>query len=152
MNKTGKYVSIFMWVLILITSILAISFVANISGNEADPAMNSWLSTNLVWSYILLALSVVLLVGFAVYQMATNFEAAKKGLISLLFMGSVFLISYILASDKLPTFLGSQKFIDSGIISPSIMKWIDTGLIGTYIVLGLSIVSIVYASVSRLFK
>lgn len=152
MNKTGKYVSIFMWVLILITSILAISFIANISGNEADPAMNSWLSTNLVWSYILLALSVVLLVGFAIYHMATNFDAAKKGIISLLFMGSVFLISYIIASDELPNFLGAQKFIDSGTISPSIMKWIDTGLIGTYIVLGLSIVSIIYASVSRLFK
>jgi len=51
MNKTGKYVSIFMWVLIAITAILAISFIANISDNKADPAMNSWLSTNLVWSY-----------------------------------------------------------------------------------------------------
>jgi hypothetical protein len=152
MNKTGKYVSIFMWVLIVITAILAISFIANISDNELDPAMNSWLSTNLVWTYIMLALSVILLVAFAVYQMATNFEAAKKGLISLLFMGSVFLISYVIASDELPTFLGAQKFIDSGTISPSIMKWIDTGLIGTYIVLGLSIVSIIYASVSRIFK
>lgn len=152
MNKTGKYVSIFMWVLIVITAILAISFIANISDNEADPGMNSWLSTNLVWAYILLALSVVLLVGFAIYHMATNFEAAKKGLFSLLFMGSVFLISYIIASDKLPNFLGAQKFIDSGVITPTVMKWIDTGLIGTYIVLGISIASIVYASISRLLK
>ena len=152
MNKTGKYVSIFMWVLIAITAILAISFIANISDNKADPAMNSWLSTNLVWSYILLTLSLVLLVGFAVYQMATNFEAAKKGMVSLAFMGSVFLISYIIASDELPNFLGAQKFIDSEVITPSVMKWIDTGLIGTYIILGISIGSIVYASVSRLFK
>jgi len=152
MNKTGKYVSIFMWVLIAITSILAISFVANISDNDADPAMNSWLNTNLVWTYILLIFSVVILVGFAIYQMATNFEAAKKGLMSMAFMGIVLLVAYMLASDAMPTFLGAQKFIDDGTVTPKVMKWVDTGLIGTYIVLGISVASIIYAAVSRLFK
>lgn len=152
MNKTGKYVSIFMWVIIVITAILAISLVANLSDNDLDPAMNSWVSTNLTWTYILMIFSVIILVGFAVYQMATNFEAAKKGLVSLGFMGVVVLIAYVMASDAMPTFLGAQKFIDDGTIYPSKMKWIDTGLIGTYIVLGISVASIIYASVSRLFK
>ncbi len=152
MNKTGKYVSIFMWVLIVITAILAISFIANISDNEADPAMNSWLSTNLVWTYIMLALSIFLLVAFAAYQMVTNFKEAKNGLMSMLLGVGVFVVAYIMASDAMPTFLGAQKFIDDETITPSVMKWIDTGLIGTYIVLGASIVSIIYASVSRLFK
>jgi len=141
-----------MWVLIAITSILAISFVANISDNDADPAMNSWLNTNLVWTYILLIFSVVILVGFAIYQMATNFEAAKKGLMSMAFMGIVLLVAYMLASDAMPTFLGAQKFIDDGTVTPKVMKWVDTGLIGTYIVLGISVASIIYAAVSRLFK
>jgi hypothetical protein len=152
MSKTGKYVAYFMWGLILITALLALAFVSNISDNELDPNMNSWLSKNLVWCYILLALSIVLLLGFAVYQMATNFEEAKKGLLSVLFMGGVFLVSYVLASNEMPNFLGAQKFIDDGTITPTVMKWIDTGLIGAYIVLGISVVSIVYASVSRLFK
>ncbi len=152
MNKTGKYVSIFMWVLIVITAILAISLIANLSDNEADPAMNSWLSTNLVWTYIMLALSIFLLVAFAVYQMVTNFKEAKNGLMSMLLGVGVFVVAYIMASDAMPTFLGAQKFIDDETITPSVMKWIDTGLIGTYIVLGASIVSIIYASVSRLFK
>lgn len=152
MNKTGKYVSIFMWALIVITAILAISLVANLSDNELDPAMNSWVSTNLTWTYILMIFSAIILVGFAVYQMATDFEAAKKGLMSVAFMGVVVLIAYIMASDAMPTFLGVQKFIDDGTITPKVMKWVDTGLIGTYIVLGISVVSIIYASVSRLFK
>ncbi len=152
MSKVGKYVSIFMWAIILITAILAISFIANISDNEADPAMNSWLSTNLVWAYILLAISIIILIGFAIYQMVTDFSAAKKGFMALGLIGAVILISYLLASNKMPTFLGAQKFIDDGTITPTIMKWIDTGLIATYIVLGTSIVSMIYASVSRFFK
>ena len=152
MNKTVKYVAYFMWGLIIITGLLALAFVLNISDNELDPNMNSWLSKNLVWAYIMLFLSIALLVGFAIYHMVTDFEAAKKGMISLLFLGGVFLIAYIMASDEMPKFLGAQKFIDDGTISPSIMKWIDTGLIGAYIVLVLSLVSIVHASVSRLFK
>ena len=152
MNKTGKYVSIFMWVIIVITAILAISLVANLSDNELDPAMNSWVSTNLTWTYILMIFSAIILVGFAVYQMATDFDAAKKGLMALGFMGVVVLIAYMMASDAMPTFLGVQKFIDDATITPKVMKWVDTGLIGTYIVLGISVASIIYASVSRLFK
>jgi hypothetical protein len=152
MNKTGKYVAFFMWGLIAVTALLALAFISNISDNKLDPDMNSWLSTNLVWAYIMLIISVVLLLIFAIYQMATNFEEAKKGLVAVLFLGGIFLISYLMASDELPKFLGAQKFIDDGIISPKIMKWIDAGLIWSYIILVLSIVSIVYASVSRLFK
>jgi hypothetical protein len=152
MNKTDKYVTIFMWVLILITAFLSISFIANISDNKNDPTMNSWLSGNLVWAYILLALSVVILIVFAIYEMVTDVRVAKKGAIALALVGGVVLISYLLASDKMPTFLGVNKFIDDGTLTSSVMKWIDTGLIATYLVLGTSIVSIIYASVSRFLK
>lgn len=152
MNKTGKYVSIFMWVIIVVTVILAISLAVNISDNKQDPAMNSWVSTNLSWTYILMVFSVIAVVGFAIFQMATNFDAAKKGLMSLGFMGVVVLVAYMMASDTMPTFFGAQKFIDDGTVTPTVMKWVDTGLIATYIVMGISVVSIVYASVSRLFK
>lgn len=152
MTKIGKYVSIFMWVIIVITAILAISLVANLSDNELDPTMNSWVSTNLTWTYLLLIFSVVALVGFAIYQMATNFAEAKKGLMAMAFMGVVVLIAYMMASDAMPTFFGAQKFIDDGTVTPSVMKWVDTGLIATYLVLGISVVSIIYASLSRIFK
>ena len=58
----------------------------------------------------------------------------------------------MMASDAMPTFFGAQKFIDDGTVTPSVMKWVDTGLIATYIVFGISVVSILYASVSRLIK
>jgi hypothetical protein len=152
MNKVGKYGTIILWTILVITAFLAISFIANISDNEADPDMNSWLSTNLIWAYILLILSIVILVGFAIYQMIVDFSGAKKGILSLGLMVAVVLISYLLASDEMPNFLGAQKFIEDGTLTTSTMKWIDTGLIATYLVLGTSIVSIIYASVSRFFK
>lgn len=152
MIKTGKYVSIFMWVIIVITAILAISFIVNISDNKQDPTMNSWLSTNLMWTYILIIFSIIVMIVFAIYQMVTDFAEAKKGLISIGFMGIVVLLAYMMASDAMPTFFGAQKFIDDGTVTPSVMKWVDTGLIATYIVLGISFASIIYASVNRLLK
>jgi len=152
MTKIGKYVSIFMWVIIVITAILAISLVANLSDNELDPTMNSWVSTNLTWTYFLLIFSIIALIGFAIYQMATNFNEAKKGLLAIAFMGVVVLLAYFMASDAMPTFFGAQKFIDDGTVTPTVMKWVDTGLIATYLVLGISVVSIIYASLSRLIK
>jgi MFS superfamily sulfate permease-like transporter len=84
--------------------------------------------------------------------MATDFEAAKKGLIALAFLGAVALISYLLASDQIPQFIGVQKFINDGTLTPQVAKLVDTGLYATYILLGLAVLSIILAPVTRLFK
>ena len=54
MNKTGKIVTILLWVLLIVSAVLIVSLMVNINEEvKTDPAMNGWVNTNLVWAYIL---------------------------------------------------------------------------------------------------
>ncbi len=153
MGKTGKIVTIILWALLIVSAVLVVSLMVNINEEiETDPAMNSWVNSNLVWAYILIGVgaSIAILAGLA--NMATDKKAAKGGVISLAFMGAVVLISYLLASPEIPQFIGVDKFLNNGTLNESVAKWVDTGLYATYILLGLAIVSIAGMSVMRLFK
>lgn len=152
MEKINKFVNIILWVMMGITAVLAISFIVNISSNTEDPEMNRWLDTNLIWNYILLLFSLVLLVFFGVKEMISSFKESKKGMFSLLVIAAIVLIAYLLSSDEIPVFLGSEKFVEQGILTPSVSKWVDTGLYTTYIFFALSIVAFIYSSVSRFFR
>jgi hypothetical protein len=152
MEKIAKYINIFLWVIVGITAILAISFMTNISSDEKNPDMLSWLSTNLIWTYILLILSIIFLLGFGVIQLIANFKESKKALLSLVVIGVIVLVAYLLSSEAIPVFLGSEKFVEQGILTPKVSKWVDTGLFTTYVFFAISIVAIVYSSVRGVFK
>jgi hypothetical protein len=152
MEKIAKYINIFLWVIVGITAILAISFMTNISSDETNPDMLSWLSTNLIWTYILLILSIIFLLGFGVIQLVSNFKESKKALLSLVGIGVIVLIAYLLSSEAIPVFLGSEKFVEQGILTPKVSKWVDTGLFTTYVFFAISIVAIVYSSIRGVFK
>ena len=152
MTKVGKIVTILLWVLLIVSAVLVVSMMVNISGNEADPTMNSWINSNLVWAYILLAVGAGLAILAGLFHMVTDMRAAKKGIIALAFMGAVVLVAYLFASDAIPQFAGVQKFIDNGTLTSQVAKLVDTGLNVTYILLGLALLSIVFSSVTRLFK
>ena len=152
MGKINKIVNIMLWIIMGITAILAISFITNISSDTDNPEMRSWLDTNLVWTYILLILSLVLLVFFGVKEMLTSFKESKKGMLSLLIIAAIVLVSYLLASDEIPKFLGSDKFVEQGILTPFVSKMVDTGLYTTYAFFVLSIIAFIYSSVSRFFR
>ncbi len=153
MGKTGKIVTIVLWALLIVSAVLIVSLMVNINEEiDTDPAMNSWVNTNLIWAYILTAIGagIAILAGLA--HTATDKKAAKGGIISLAFMGVVVLISYLLASPKIPQFIGVEKFINDGSLTESVAKLVDTGLYATYILLALAILSIAVMSVVRLFK
>jgi len=152
MEKTAKYILIFTWIVVGISAILAISFGTNISSNEQDPTMLGWLSKNLIWTYILLVLSIVLLVGFGIIQLVSNFKESKKGLLAVVAMGVIVLIAYLFSSDSIPVFLGAEKFVEQGILTPSVSKWVDTGLYTTYVFFAMSLIAIVYSSVKGVLK
>lgn len=152
MNKAGKIVNIILWVLVIISAVMVVSLIANISENDLDPKMGSWINTNLVWAYILLAFGAGVAVIAGLYHMITDIKAAKAGLIALVFLGVIAGVSYIISSDTIPQFIGVQKFINDGTLTSQVAKMVDTGLHATYILLGLAILSIAYSSVSRLFR
>jgi len=152
MVKIGRVVTILLWVLLIVSAVLVVSLMVNISENEADPTMGSWINSNLVWAYILMAVGAGIAILASLFHMITDIKAAKKGIISILFLGAVAVISYLLASDEIPQFLGVQKFINDGTLNEQVAKLVDTGLYATYILLGLAVLSIAFSSVTRLFK
>ncbi|MDD4226388.1 MAG: hypothetical protein WCY58_06695 [Mariniphaga sp.] len=152
MEKLGKIVTIILWVLLIVSAVLVVSLMVNISENEADATMGGWINSNLIWAYILMAVGAGIAVLSGIFHMATDMQAAKKGLISIVFLVAVALVSYLLASDAIPQFAGVQKFINDGTLTPNVAKLVDTGLFATYILLGIAILSIVASSVTRIFK
>lgn len=150
--KLDKVLNIVLWVLLAVSAVLIVSMMTNISENEADPTMGAWINTNLTWSYILLGIGAVIALGFALLHTFTDKEAAKKGLLALVFAGVVLGISYTLASDAIPEFYGAQRFVDTGILDNSVSKWIGTTLYATYILMILSVLAIAVSSVVRIFK
>ena len=151
MNKTGKIVTILLWGLIIISAVLVISLMVNI-GDDSDPTMGSWINTNLIWAYILVIFAAGVAVISGLIHMFTDKRAAKRGLITLVFFAVIVGIAYLFSSDAIPQFMGVNKFIEDGTLTPKVSKLIDTGLYSMYILLGIAILSIAYSSVSRLFK
>jgi len=150
--KTEKILNIVLAVIMAISAFLMISLIANIGDDSADPAMNAWLNTNLTWLYILLIVTIAIVVLFSVVQTFGNKEAAKRGLITLGCAVGVFVISYLLSSNELPKFFGVERFIEDGTLTLSVSKWIDTLLIVTYILLGLTVGATMFWSVARMLK
>lgn len=151
MIKIGKLLTIGLWGVMLISAILIISMMVNISSNDLDPTMNSWINTNMVWTFILLIAVAGIAVLAAIFQTVTDISAAKKGLLTLGVFLVIAIISYLLASDTMPSFLGVDKFIENGTLTPRVSKLIDTGLNATYILFIVAILSLALAPLMRLF-
>ena len=153
MGKTGKIVTIVLWALLIVSSILIVSLMVNINEEvETDPSMLSWVNSNLIWAYILVVFGAGVAIIAGLFQTISDKKAAKGGIISLAFLGAVALISYLLASPEIPQFIGVDKFINDGTLTVKVAKLVDTGLYATYILLGIAILSIAMSSVTRLFK
>ncbi|MCF6333654.1 MAG: hypothetical protein L3J11_10260 [Draconibacterium sp.] len=151
MGKIGKIVTIVLWVLLIISAVLIVSLMVNISDIDTDPTMLSWINTNLIWVYILLIAGAGLAIISGLVQTVSDKKAAKNGIISLAFLGAVALVSFLLASPEMPQFIGVNKFINAG-LTGQVVKMIDAGLYATYILLGLAILSILSSSLTRFIK
>lgn len=111
-----------------------------------------WGGLILNFSGALFVLCAIATIGFAIWQFVKNvIEKPKKarttGLI-IVGVSAVVLISYFMASDAIPTFLGSDQIE----ITAKTSKWIETFLYVMYIIFGLSIVATIYNEVSRIWK
>jgi len=152
MGKTAKIVTIVLWALIIVSTILLVSLFVNISDVDTDPTMGRWINSNLVWSYILVAVGAGVAVLSGLFHMFTDKKATRSGLISLGFMAVVVLVAYLLASPEIPQFIGVDKFLADGTLNERVAKLTDTGLYATYILLGLAVLSVASSAVMRLFK
>ena len=153
MGKIAKIVTIVLWALLIVSAVLIISLVVNINEEvDTDPTMLNWVNSNLVWAYILVAFGAGVAVIAGLFHTVTDKKAAKAGIISLVFMGVIALVAYLMASPEIPQFIGVDKFINDGTLNERVSKLVDTGLYATYILLVLAILSIAMSSVMRLFR
>lgn len=150
--KFAKITTIMLWVILGISLFLIISLLANLDANESDPGMLSWLNANLWWSYALLGIVCIAAVVLEFVNTISDKQATKNALIGIGLLGGVILVSYLLSDSEIPRFYGVEKFVADGTLTPSISQWIGTGLIATYILSAISIIGIVYSSISSLFK
>ncbi len=150
--KFAKITTIMLWVFLGITVFLVISLLSNLNPNVSDPGMDTWINANLYWAYVLFFLSIGAALVMEFINTATDKQATKSALIAIVFMASIVGISYMISSSDIPKFYGVEKFIEAGIVTPNVSKWIGTGLIATYILSTLAILGIIWSSISSVFK
>ncbi len=102
----------------------------------------------IIWSYILFGIAAVSAIAFPLISLILNPKKAVRSLISVGVIGVLALISYLIASDSIPHFLGAQKFD----ISATTSRLVGTGLWAMYILGIIAVFSILYTEVSKIFK
>ena len=150
--KFAKITTILLWVIMGISIFLIISLLSSLDANVADEGMLTWISTNLYWTYALLGIATAASLVLEFAYIITDKVAMKSTLSALGFMVGVIVISYIFSDSEIPKFFGAEKFVQDGTITPTVMLWIGTGLIATYILSAISMVAIIWSSVSNVFK
>jgi inner membrane protein involved in colicin E2 resistance len=134
----NKYLQIGLFVILAISAVLFVFFYVN-GESMADTVM--------YWAYILCGITVALLITFPVIFFIQN---PKKGLIflgTLAVFGVLYGISYAFASDTTNALVYEKNAVTSGV-----SRMIGAGMIMTYILAGLAIVTLVYAGISKAIK
>jgi formate-dependent nitrite reductase membrane component NrfD len=101
-------------------------------------------------SYILLGLAVVGAILSSVLGIARNPGGLKQAGIGIGVFAVVFGIAYFMSSDSVPQTSLSPEVMET--ITPSVSKWVGTGLYAFYILFLAAIAAAVYSEVSKLFK
>ncbi|NOY38086.1 MAG: hypothetical protein GXO83_11005 [Chlorobi bacterium] len=150
-DRINKIVNIILWVLLGISVVFGVFFYLGkvVPGTEGtniqEPVVTNAMLT---WAYVLFGITLVITLVFSIINVIANPANAKKGLISVLFIGVVFVAGYFLASD---TPLNMPGYEGSGNI-PSVIKWVGTGLNAAYILAVLAILAIFYVEIAKIFK
>jgi hypothetical protein len=120
--------------------------------SETDKLASNWGGVILNFSIVLFFICTVATLGFAIYQFILNaIDKPKKALMTGLIgvgIGILVLVSYSMASDAIPTFLGSSE-ID---ITASTSKWIETFLFVMYFTFALAILGLIYNELSKIWR
>ena len=133
----SKILRIFLGALLAISALLVILFFVNVVS----------LDLLIYWCYFLVIFTTVIIFVFPIASLIMNPKNSIKVLISLGVMVVLAIISYSLSQVNF-TELQLEKLGTTA----STVKNVGAGLIFTYILAALAVLSIVYASISRIFK
>lgn len=113
---------------------------------------DNWGATVFNWGLFLFIASGALAILFAIYRFVINVindpRTAIKPAITVAILALIVIISYSLASDAIPQFIGADRFE----VTPATSKNVETSMWIMYILFGMSVLAAVYSEVSRLWK
>jgi len=148
----GRISKISLILLFSISIIISVLFFIDIENSGNSNEVTKFTSILVEWNFILLYIAVGLGLFFAVFAVGLRFidnpKKALKSLIPFIIAGIIMFVSYLSASDALLNISG-YKGSDN---IPITLKWADAGLIMTWILVGISILTIIFAEVYKMFK
>lgn len=150
-NLSGKILQILTWVLMAVTVVYAIIFYfGNVIPETAGTRLEEPTITQsfLVWAYILFFLTAGITVVFSLINFVVNPKGARKSIIALVAAAVIIFIAFMLSDDTVL----NMPFYDGKDNVPSTLKFVDTVLFTSYILVGLAFASIVWSAISRAFK
>lgn len=104
-----------------------------------------------IGTYIVTGLTVLLVIGFSIYNLFVKPKAAINALIGIAALAVIVIISWFLSSSAIdPLFV--MDIAENIEVTDALSKQVGAGLIATYILAALSVLAIIYAWVSKLIK
>lgn len=150
-EKITKLSTILLWVLMGLTVIFAILFYVGgvVPGTEGTRYEEPKVTNSfIVYAYILLAVTVLTLLFFALRSYVQNPKGLKGVLVALGVFAVLVGIAALLADNTvldLPHYKGSDNV-------PTTLFWTDIGLYVAYFLLAGAFLTIIYSVVSKYFK
>ena len=102
------------------------------------------------WAYILFILTGLAAVIFPLFNLVTNVKALIRTLLTLAGAAVLILISYFVFAADTPIDIIGYTGTDNS--DPGTLKMVGTSLFLTYILFGVTILSILYSEIAKLFK
>jgi len=143
--SNNKLFSIISYSLLGLSALVGVYFY--LSDFDNNDTLNQVTGVALTWCYILLGLAVLAAVVFPIISMIKSPKNAKIALFGVVGLGIIFVISYTLA--------GNTEFIDVDgklLADATASKLSGAGLISFYFLGAASILTVIYAEVSKMFK
>lgn len=154
-NTLSKVLNVILGLLLGLSAVLTVVFYvtnADISTEASFSSqieqMGAVLQYYLYWMYLLAGIAAASAILFPLIGLFTDLKSALKTLIFLAIVAVIVGIAYSMADDtvmKLPGYQGSDNV-------PSRIKFAGTILHTLYFIAGLSVLSILYSEIAKLFK
>ncbi len=123
------------------TEEVSLSFMETLVFNKTDIA--------LIWAYILVIITLIIALVFSLIFMFSNTRNLVRGLLILVGAAVLVGVAYMLGSDTPLQIVGYEGTDNE---DPQVLRLVDMGLISTYFVLGLIVLSIIYSEIAKYFK
>lgn len=136
-DKSSKLLQILLGVLLAVSALLGILFYTDVISDDLV----------LYWGYILVLITAAITIVAPLIYLIFNIRSALKFFIILAALVVLAIISYALSSNEF-----SAIKLEEMKSSAETSVMVGAGLIFLYILAVLAILSIIYASISRLFK